>query len=129
MSQKNILTKDEYGNIVVELNYVYNSLSGEQNASSSYSYWNDYTYDKYGNILNVWKKRYDLTNNSCTSDGTGEVYFYSDQHDTTWTTIEEIKVDNPSTNSPTLYDLQGRQLKQKPKKGIYIQNDKKVMVK
>ena len=129
MSQKNILTKDEYGNIVVELNYVYNSLSGEQNASSSYSYWNDYTYDEYGNILNVWKKRYDLTNNSCTSDGTGEVYFYSDQHDTTWTTIEEIKVDNPSTNSPTLYDLQGRQLKQKPKKGIYIQNDKKVMVK
>ena len=38
------------------------------------------------------------------------------------------RIDTPYKNSP-LYDLQGRQLKSLPNKGVYIQNGKKVVVK
>lgn len=39
-----------------------------------------------------------------------------------------LRIDNSSKVSP-LYDLQGRQLKSLPNKGVYIQNGKKVVVK
>jgi hypothetical protein len=33
------------------------------------------------------------------------------------------------TNADSTYDLQGRRLTQKPQRGVYIQNGKKVVVK
>ena len=43
--------------------------------------------------------------------------------------VKGIEASDPKTKTPILYDLQGRRLQQKPTKGIYIQNGKKVLSK
>ena len=43
--------------------------------------------------------------------------------------VKYVLAPEPENDTPILYDLSGRRLEQKPQKGIYIQNGKKVLVK
>ena len=42
--------------------------------------------------------------------------------------VKYVLAPKPENDTPILFDLQGRKLEQKPTKGIYIQNGKKVLI-
>ena len=62
-------------------------------------------------------------------DATAARAFRIDFGDGESTGIIPIRMENGSTNAEGIYDLQGRKVTQPTKKGIYIQNGKKVIIK
>jgi hypothetical protein len=54
-----------------------------------------------------------------------EVYYSTD----VWTEIDNADVRRNTCNKNTLYDLQGRRLTTQPRRGIYVKDGKKVVVK
>ena len=80
-----------------------------------YYLWSDWDVNSYVLFLCEYKRN----NNSI---------YYNNSPNTT-TSIERIHKDMNYLHRPIYFDLQGRRLTQKPTKGVYIQDGKKVMVK